>query len=262
MRPVLFYIPVPGFLQGWLPEQLPVFGYGTMVLLAYLSALILCKRHARKDGVDFKLIQDLMFWCLVSGVIGARIMHMLLYYHPGGLLDFYKLYEGGLVLYGGFITVPPVMHWFIKKHGLSWSEVLRIMLPPLPLAIGIGRLGCFLNGCCWGSPGSGSFCISFPEGSLYQNYMGETVHPVQVYAFVLGCGLSALLHFYRRKIVVGKLTAIFLIGYGVERIIEEAFRADTPLHVGGILTAGQAGSLILILVSFLALIPLRKGKHG
>ena len=266
MRSTLFSIPLPEFLQSLgLPAALPVFSYGLMILTAYLLATSWATKRGQTYGINKDQVQDITTATLISGIIGARMMHLFLYpEHYYSWVDILKIYEGGLVLYGFILTSPIIVALRLKRHNLSFHQFFMTFMPTLPLGIGIGRLGCFMNGCCFGVPGDLAWCVVYPEDSLpYQIHGNTAIHPSQIYAFILGTSLSAILHFVPKKFpnIKGfQLALCFTLGYGIIRLIEESFRGDTPLHFANSLTAGQATSLALILISIPLLIFIKPKK--
>ncbi|MBF0197521.1 MAG: prolipoprotein diacylglyceryl transferase [Planctomycetes bacterium] len=258
MRSVLFKIPLPEFLG--LGEGIPVFGYGLMILLAWLTSDYWARKRAEQFSIEGEHVQSITISALVAGIIGARLTHFILY--PDGyesFIDFFKIYEGGLVLYGFLITTPAIIYYKLRSYKISWNQFFVIFAPVIPLGIGIGRLGCFLNGCCYGTHSDMPWCVHFPQGSLAHSIEGLSRHPSQIYAFFLGLGLSIILAKTETLLPKPKgiyLALSFLFGYGLIRLIEENFRGDTPAHVGGILTAGQGISILLMLsacITFVAL---------
>lgn len=266
MRSTLFSIPLPEFLQSWgLPAALPIFSYGLLILIAYLVATYWAGKRGQKYGISKDQVQDLTTSALISGIIGARLMHFILYpdyYHSW--LDLLKIYEGGLVLYGFILTSPIIVIMKLKKNNISFHQFFMTFSPTLPLGIGIGRLGCFMNGCCYGTAANHAWCVVYPQGSLPFSELGNTpVHPSQLYAFFMGTSLAFLLQWIPKKFpdIKGfQLALCFTLGYGTIRLIEESFRGDTPLHFANTLTAGQATSLGLILVSLPLLVLIRPKK--
>ena len=266
MRSILFHIPLPGFLSNWgLPTEIPIFGYGMMILLAYL----ICGKWAVERGKFYGLlpeqVQSLVTTSLVSGLIGARLCHVWLYtefYHSW--VDVFKIYNGGLVLYGFLFTTPIALIYKIRQYKISIHAFLMTFSPVLPLGIGIGRLGCFLNGCCYGAPGQQPWCVIFPEGSLpYETFAGMPLHPSQIYAFIMGLGMALFLKTLPSimpRIHGVQMALSFSFLYGCARLTEEAYRADTPKHFLNILTAGQATSVFLMLLAVVLWIPVRNWK--
>lgn len=261
MRSTLFTIPLPDFLQSLgLPEGIPVFGYGFMILMAYLVCTAWASHRGKAYGIKKEQVQDLVTMALISGIVGARIMHTILY--PSGyqsLADYFKLYNGGLVLYGFLLTTPWVLIWKLRQQKIGGHAFLMTVAPVLPLGIGIGRLGCFLNGCCYGGPGEQSWCVVYPSGTLpHEMFPGVPLHPSQIYAFVMGLVLALFLSrlpTIMPRVQGYRLALVFCFSYGCARLAEEFFRADTPDHVFGVLTAGQGVSVMLMALAVLLWVP-------
>jgi phosphatidylglycerol:prolipoprotein diacylglycerol transferase len=147
MRQVLFYVPI---------VDLPIFGYGAMLFLAFVFSVWLAARLAAREGIPSQKITDLAIWILVGGLIGGRITYMF-WGSPEvvPLWHFYRIWEGGLVLYGavagGVIGYFLAHRYLFKKDGISSWKMADIIAPAGALGIGIGRIGCLLNGCCYGN---------------------------------------------------------------------------------------------------------------
>jgi phosphatidylglycerol:prolipoprotein diacylglycerol transferase len=160
------------------------------------------------------------------------------------------------------VTTPLALIYKVRRLNISAHSFFMIFSPILPLGIGIGRLGCFVNGCCYGAPGQQAWCVTFPKGTLPFEAFGSTpLHPSQIYAFLLGLGLAFFLKTIPTimpRIHGIHMAVILCLFYGMARLIEEAFRADTPKHFFGLLTAGQGTSVILILCAVVLWIPSRK----
>lgn len=266
MRSTLFRIPVPDFLQSLgLPDGIPVFGYGMMILIAFLLCTWIAGKRGESLQVSKDRVQDISTMTLLAGLVGARLLHIVLY--PDGyetFLDIFKLYRGGLVLYGALLTSPLMIAYKLHKTQLSWDVFFKIFVPVIPLGIGIGRLGCFLNGCCFGKPGELPWCVIYPKDSLpHQEFANISLHPSQIYAFVLGCLQYFLLVTILKKVpkLSGRnLGLLAMMLYGCSRLVEEFYRADTPRHFFDILTAGQAISLLLLLMAPIIYIVFRRSR--
>ena len=154
------------------PDGLPIRGYGTMLLVAVLSAIGLSVWRGQKVGLDPDTIIMLCFWMIVPGIIGARLFFIVQYWDTfqqptlaatlPKLLDFTK---GGLVVYGSVIGGTAGMLVFITRHKLPLLATCDLMAPSFMLGLAIGRLGCFLNGCCFGGPCELPWAVEFPVGS-------------------------------------------------------------------------------------------------
>ena len=235
MYPVLFRIPGLG---------IPIHAYGVMVAAGMLLAIWVTVLRARRAGVDPEVFYDMGLWSMVSGILGARLLYVYTNWDEfrGAPADILKIWKGGQVLYGGLILAVVVNLWFLKRRNLPVLKIADLAAPALPLGIAVGRLGCFLNGCCAGKVVDPSFPLGvrFPEGSpayaeqvrqgLSQPEYGlmQPVHPSQLYATLIGLALYVVLSWiYERRRWGGQILALTLIGYALARLLEEHFRGDT-----------------------------------
>ncbi len=147
MQQVLFEIPFPGF-----PDGIPIYGFGMMLFLAFVVCTWLAARRARQEGVPPERIQDLAVWIFFTGIIGARLTYILTEDRP--FAEFPRIWDGGLVFYGSILGGAvgyALAYWFVlRKHQITNAKVADILAPALAMGICLGRLGCFLNGCCYG----------------------------------------------------------------------------------------------------------------
>lgn len=232
MRPVLF-------------EMGPVtfYSYGAVLALAFLAATFLATRSARASGVDSGRILDLALIILISGVVGSRILYVMLNWQDFSEYPtrIFFLNRGGLAIYGGFALSIPLGLWFISRNRLPFWKTLDLVSPYIALGQAIGRIGCFLNGCCYGKPLSSFPGIRFP-GHLLK------VHPTQIYSalalFIAFCVLKML---YRRRHFEGQVFALYLIYYSSFRFFIEMVRANPASAFG--LTVYQQISAALFIVS-------------
>ncbi len=155
MQQVIFRIPLRVFdwLPSWLPDSIPVFGYGFMLFCAFIACSMLASRLARRDGIPQVHVQDLAIWIFATGIIGARIWYMIQYQVP--IDEFFQIWKGGLVFYGSFIggTIGYIAAYYliIRRHGLSIWKIIDIVAPCVAIGLCLGRIGCFFNGCCFGN---------------------------------------------------------------------------------------------------------------
>lgn len=178
MRQVLIRIPTP-----W--GELPIFSFGIMLVLAFLSGTWLAARRARREGVPPEAMWDIAIYVFFGGVIGARILHMILFPQPGNLwqqlVRFVKIWEGGLVFYGslvgggiGFILAYLAI---IRRLGIRTWHIADLIAPSIALGIFFGRIGCFLNGCCFGNVADPAvpawLTVRFPPLSIPHRAMAE-----------------------------------------------------------------------------------------
>jgi prolipoprotein diacylglyceryltransferase len=198
MRQVLFHLPF---------TSIPIYGFGMMLFITFLVTTWLASRRARKEGINPQHLQDLAIWVFVSGIIGARLTYMIQYgeIDKDFFLRFFMIWQGGLVFYGSFLggAVGFLLAYLfvIRKHNLSIWKLADLVAPLVALGLCLGRLGCFLNGCCFGnvacpdcsaqtvsafSFAGGRACVHFPlsaparyqyVGSGYQTAAGFTMTP-------------------------------------------------------------------------------------
>jgi phosphatidylglycerol:prolipoprotein diacylglycerol transferase len=180
------------------PEGLPIPGYGVMLLLAVSSAVALAAYRARRLGRDVEMILALALWAFIPGLLGARVFYVVQKWP----LDFQPVYQregfwgvagaavnvagGGLVVYGAVIGGVLGTLAFIHRYKLPGLAMFDLLIPSLMLGMGIGRLGCLMNGCCFGSVCSLPWAVTFPPGSpphFYQFQHGQlALQGIRIYA--------------------------------------------------------------------------------
>jgi prolipoprotein diacylglyceryltransferase len=152
MQQILFHIPI--LTDQFPPDGYPVPAFGMMLFITFFACVWLLARVARHMGAALPgdRTMDLVIACFVGGLIGARLTFMIQYDVP--LNRIFRIWEGGIVLYGGIIagmlTFLGFYHWFLKRAGVPFWKLVDACGPTLALGIALGRIGCFLNGCCWG----------------------------------------------------------------------------------------------------------------
>jgi phosphatidylglycerol:prolipoprotein diacylglycerol transferase len=134
-------------------EVIPIYGYGAMLFFAFVFCVLLAARLGVREGIDPKHIQDLAIWVFIFGIVGARITFMIQYEEP--LWKFFMIWDGGLVFYGGAIGGAVGYFFayftFLRKHHVSSWKMADVIAPCAALGLALGRVGCLLNGCCYGN---------------------------------------------------------------------------------------------------------------
>ena len=149
--------------------NLPIFGFGAMLFIAFLICTWVAGRRARREGIAPVLIQDVAIWLFAGGILGARTLYLLKEAPPANVLDFFwqlpRIWDGGIILYGaiaGGIVGYIAFYWLsFRRHGIPTLQLADVLAPSIALGIGIGRLGCFLNGCCYGQVACAA-CALYP----------------------------------------------------------------------------------------------------
>ena len=165
-----------GFLQ-LLPHGLPIRGYGVMVLLGSLSGIWLAVQRARQMNLNPDIILSLAFGMFICGIVGARLFYVIEYWNPrfqfddwaSTLLAIVKFTEGGLVVYGSFLGATVAFLLFVRRHHLPALAMADLIAPSLLVGLAFGRIGCLLNGCCYGGQSWDAWAVTFPrESMLYE----------------------------------------------------------------------------------------------
>jgi phosphatidylglycerol:prolipoprotein diacylglycerol transferase len=166
MRQVLFRIPLRVFdwLPSWIPDYLPIYGFGFMLFVAFLVCTWVTSRRAEKEGVAKEHIQDLALWIFLGGIICARITFMIQYGRP--ITEFFNIWQGGLVFYGsaigGLLGYLGAYYFILRKYKLSTWKMADIIAPAVAIGLCLGRVGCLLNGCCYGNVATCEYCPKIP----------------------------------------------------------------------------------------------------
>jgi len=203
--------------------------YGVLVALGFLAAVFTGRWLGRQRGIPDAFMLDLGAVCIAAGLIGARFLYVLLNWpyfqeHP---LHVFKIWEGGLVFYGGFILAALAAAWWTRRAKLPIGDVADVSAPAVALGQAIGRLGCLMAGCCYGKPTACAWAVTFQHSDALAP-LGIALHPTQAYeAFgnlILGAGL--IVWMLKWKPIRGTVFWAYLLGYGVLRYSVETFRGD------------------------------------
>jgi len=203
-----------------------LYSYGAMVALGSLVCLFGVLREAARGGIKSAIFYDLYFWILISGLIGARLVYILtnLRFFLEEPVEIFMIQHGGLSWFGGFFFGFLAVVLLVKKNKLSFFQIADIFAPYLALGQAIGRLGCLLNGCCYGRPSNFPFALVLPGHQ-------ERLYPTQLYSFFALLLIFALLALFKKRkgIVTGQVFSLYLVLYGLKRFILELFRGDIIL---------------------------------
>ncbi|MDB6066979.1 MAG: Prolipoprotein diacylglyceryl transferase [Pedosphaera sp.] len=247
--------------------SLAVHLYGILVALGFMAGLWTAGRRARLVGIPSERVFDLGPWLIVGGILGGRVLYVTSYWNEqfakGPISEIFMIQHGGLVFYGGLIGAIIAGTLYIRLKKLPLWQMADIMAPSIALGYVFGRLGCLMNGCCFGRACSLPWAIRFPADHPTQ---GAPVHPTEVYDSLLNLGFYLFLAWlFRRKKFDGQIFATYLIGYAVLRSFVEYFRGDYPVHyLGGWATPAQLVSMGIVVGGLLLLFLLRRPaeKHA
>ena len=248
MHPILFKI--FGF---------EVHSYGVMMVVAFMAALFIAQRRATKYGLTHNQVSDLCFWTLVAGVIGARVVFILqdLPYYLANKSELFSLQFRGLTSFGGLIFgMVAVIIWGWRNKVPMWN-LLDLAGPAFVVGHAFGRIGCLLNGCCFG----GACPPNLPWG-IHVEQSSVLHHPAQAYDSLMNFAVFGfLLWREKRGLNIGQLAGLTLMLHGATRVIYEFWRAGTEAQVkaneasstywGNLpFTQAQAMAAVLVVVGF------------
>lgn len=228
-----------------------VYSYGLMVALGFALAIFLAYKEAPRFNIKRDKIVDFGIVILLGGLVGARLFYVLLnikYFiaHP---FEAVNITKGGLVWYGGFLIGILIGIIFVKKNKMSFWDGADLMAPFIALAQSIGRIGCFLNGCCYGTPAPKDYALGviFPFEEILR-------HPTQIYESAVLLLLFIILRKWQDvRHFKGEIFTGYAMLYSLSRFVVEFFRGDNPkIFVG--LTIGQVLSVIIGLVCLVILV--------
>jgi phosphatidylglycerol:prolipoprotein diacylglycerol transferase len=236
-----------------------IHSYGLMIAIGFLTSLYFIQRDAKKVGIDPIRFSNMAYIALPLGIAGTRLAHIIMFpesYSWSDPIGWIAVWKGGLVFQGG----PPVamifVYFYLKKHKISFWKAADVIMPYLALGHAFGRVGCFLNGCCFGKVTDVPWAITYPKHMNEEGLItgsdafkahivdfsditiasthSHPIHPAQLYA-VFGLMLLCGTLLYLRKHwhpFVGFTFPMYFIIYGVHRAIIEHFRGDSnPVHI-------------------------------
>ena len=244
---------------------LNIYWYGIMYLLSFIAIWGLACWRVRKPGAMLTVSQvgDLVFYCAIGVVVGGRLGYVLFYNLPyffHNPLKIFAIWEGGMSFHGGFIGVVLALIWCSRQFNRSIWDLTDFIAPLVPVGLAAGRLGNFINQELWGR------VTNVPWGMLFPAAGPLPRHPSQLYEFCLeGVGLFILLWWFSAKPRPRfAVSALFLLGYGVARIIAECFRQPDPQYgfiAFGWLTMGQILSFPMAVAGAIALAIIYSRHH-
>jgi len=233
MKPVLFSF-----------GSLSLYSFGVMVGLGILLSITLMMRHAKREGIFTRDdIFDFVFVIVFFGFIGGRLFYVFenFSYYVSNPLSIFKIWEGGLIFYGGQLFALLGGLLFVRRKKMSLWPALDFVTPYIALSHAFGRIGCFLNGCCYGK-----FC-DLPWGVKFPR-LGYHVHPTQLYEAFFNVALFVFLYVLTpKKKFKGQIALLYFMGYAMSRFTIEFWRE--PSVVWASLTSNQWFSLAVFFVS-------------
>ncbi len=230
-----------GILAGWF--------YGKVII----KKIIFHNDHSTYS----KSFDDLIGYIIIGVIIGGRLGYVIFYdplFYINNIFEIFKLWKGGMSFHGGLIGVVVTIYIFSKIKNLNYRIYFDVVSCVAPIGIFLGRIANFINGELYGIP------TEKPWGIIFPNIDNLPRHPSQIYeAFLEGLVLFVLLNFFLRKKILhyGFISSLFLVFYGIFRIISEQFR-EPDEHMGHIFGNFSLGSLLSFIMIILGLLFLKK----
>ena len=230
-----------------------IFSYGTILALSFVVCISLMISQRNRIGMSSQQIYDMTVWTIVGGLLGARLTYVILHWDEfsKNLTEIIMIHRGGLAFFGSYIGGAAALTLFLKKHRLPFLKFADFFSPFVALGHAVGRIGCFMNGCCYGRPTECFFGVTFPAGSLPASHYGlnHHIHPTQLYEFGLLIVLFIILqNVDKHKKFEGQTFSLYLILYSVIRFSMEFLRGDTRYVIPGWLTLFQSFCVVFMVI--------------
>lgn len=207
--------------------SLKIYAYGLMIGLGIFFGVIYLYQTGKKEiGLTDTLVNRLLIYLVLAGVIGGKVLLFFeapsfYFNNPGKLLS-----GNGFVFYGSLIFCMATLIWFIRKHKLPLKPTFDLIAIVTCIVHAFGRLGCFMAGCCYGTPSNGLFSVTYTNAASSAP-LGCALHPVQLYEVAgIVIVLIILLWVKRNKTYPGQVFAVYVMLYPMVRFITELFRGD------------------------------------
>lgn len=242
--------------------KIQLHAYGALLAISFFLGILLAARRAPARGVSPDLVFDSSLVIVLASIVGARFMYVVFHREEmESWIDVIAVWRGGLTMYGGVLAAMAAAYVYLRRRGVSFLRMADIMAPSLGLGLMLTRVGCFLNGCCYGKPTTSPLGVHFPsETFVGQLFHDSGVHPTQLYSSLTGLLILVLLLLYdrgsRRQ---GEVFALYLILDGLGRFCLDFFRYyEANAYIAGPLTISQVISLGLAFMGLLLWVRTRR----
>ncbi len=256
MHPILFKI------GSW-----PIHTYGALIAAGFIAASVVFRKLSERSKLNVDQVMDLVFWSFLIGFLGARTLYVITRWEDfsSDPASIFRIWEGGLVFFGGPLAVVPFLIWYLRKHSLPLWKTMDVLVPGLALAHAFGRLGCLAAGCCYGKPTESGWGLKLDSPLVEESMRGIPLHPVQLYeSAALLVLFAGLLLVYRSRRFDGQVVLTYFMAYPLIRSITEVFRGDSVrgFVIDGYLSTSQFISALVFLAAAIALFFRLKGRKS
>ncbi len=245
--------------------------YGLFVALGFLAGLWMAARLARRQGLQADLVVNLAVYCALTGVVGGKLLMILFdlnfYLHnPGELFSFATLRAGG-VFYGGLVLALVVAYFYMRQVKLPPWRTADALAPAVALGHAIGRIGCFMAGCCWGSECHLPWAVTFTNSNAHEMFgtpLNIPLHPAQLYQSAAEALIFAFLYWRGTKThAPGLILGLYLMLTSTGRFLIEFDRFhEQALPFGGPLSNAQWISMVIFVLGAMILWKVKSASPG
>jgi phosphatidylglycerol:prolipoprotein diacylglycerol transferase len=253
MHPILFHI-----------GSFNLYTYGLFVALGFMTAIWVSKKNAAPHGISPETITDIFFVILFSAFVGARLLYVLINFDgfKNNLIDIFKVWNGGLVFFGGFCMAVIVTAVYLKLKHLNIWKTADLIAPGVALGHAVGRIGCFFAGCCYGKECDLPIAVKFTNPDSLAP-LGVYLHPTQLYSVFSNLVLFFILSgLQKRKKFNGMVFLSYIMLYSLFRSIIEFFRGDFRGNFFfEFISMSQGIGLLVSMIALILLIKLSRSSH-
>jgi phosphatidylglycerol:prolipoprotein diacylglycerol transferase len=239
---------------------LTIHTYGFFVALGFAAGIWTAVKVGKRQGVPSQQVMDMAFLMIVWAIIGSRLFYVFINfsYFKEHILDIIKVWQGGLVFSGGLVATAIAMIWYLRSRRFSFLSTGDLWAPSLALGQGIGRIGCFMAGCCYGRPTGSSWGVLFTNPKSLAP-LNIRLYPTQLFeAFSLFAIFLVLIFLHGKRKFEGQIFLWYLILHSTARLFVERLRGDERgLIPGTAMTATQFVALLILLGSVVTLLVIR-----
>lgn len=241
-----------------------IYAYGLMLTIAFIVGTIRTVRVAAKENISAEIILDMVTFIIIGAIIGARLVYVILKpdQYLSNLIDIVYITQGGLSVHGGVIGAMLAAWIYTAYRKLNYWHYADLFAPALALGLTFGRIGCYLNGCCFGvlckNPDAW-YAISFPENG-HTGITADPRHPAQLYEAILSLVIFFFLRSaYKNRKFDGHIFLLWICLYSAARFLQEFYRFEASSDViFGFVTIAQLASVILFFISGAIILEMKK----
>ncbi len=238
-----------------------IYTYGFFMAMAFMIGIFLARHEGKRLGVSPEIVMDAVFYIIISAIIGSRLFYIAtnIPRFSEDPLEMFRIWNGGLVFYGGFIAAAITTFVYVRAKKISFGKAADIGALSVAIGHSVARIGCFFAGCCYGKPCDLPWAVTFTNPDSLAP-LGTPLHPTEIYSSITLLIIFCILMLLRKHLKVsGQLFWVYIIIYGLSRSVIEIFRGDPRGGlVFGALSVSQTIGMIASFMAIFMLIYLSK----